>query len=408
MKNPLMWKLLRKHVSRAQLAGFALANMVGLSIVLLGLQFYCDVQPVFADEDSFIRKDYLVITKNIGNMSMINSMLSGAESNSFSDDEINDLQAQPWMRKVGRFTTTNYKATGNIAIGDRSLNMRTYIFFESVPDEFIDTKNISWDFNPDSPDREVPILLSKDYLSLYNFGFAASQGMPQLSESMVSKVPILLAVTATDGHTEMMKGRIVGFSNRLNTIIVPEKFMQWSNNRFAPEVKTQPSRLILEVSNPGDVAIEQYMNDHGYEVAGDKQNSNKASYMLMVIMGIVIAVGLVISLLSFFILILSIYLLLQKNTAKLRDLLLLGYTPAQVSATYVKMVVWVNAAVWVVAMALLLYARSLYMRQLEMFSLNGSPLWISAIVGVVLIGLITLGNVLAIRRKVADLWYLEK
>ena len=71
MRNPLMWKLLRKHISKAQLIGFAIANMVGLTIVLLGLQFWQDVRPVFEDEDSFIRKDYLVVTKSIGTASMV-------------------------------------------------------------------------------------------------------------------------------------------------------------------------------------------------------------------------------------------------------------------------------------------------------------------------------------------------
>ena len=70
MRNPLMWKLLRKHISKAQLIGFAIANMVGLTIVLLGLQFWQDVRPVFEDEDSFIRKDYLVVTKSIGTASI--------------------------------------------------------------------------------------------------------------------------------------------------------------------------------------------------------------------------------------------------------------------------------------------------------------------------------------------------
>lgn len=406
MRNNLMWKLLRKHVSKTQLAGFAIANLVGLTIVLLGLQFYEDVRPVFADEDSFIRKDYLVVTKSIGNLSMVKSLMGGADMNAFSDEEIADIERQPWMRKVGRFTTTNYKVYGNISLGGRSVSLRTYIFFESVPDEFIDTKNADWSFNPDRP--VVPILLSKDYLSLYNFGFAASQGMPQLSESMVGKVPIMLALTGTDGRTEYVEGRIVGFSNRLNTIIVPERFMQWSNERYAPEVKAQPSRLILEVRNPGDAAIEKYMKKHGYEIAGDKMNSNKAGYMLAVIMSIVIAVGLVISLLSFFILILSIYLLLQKNTQKLRDLLLIGYSPSQVAGTYVKMVVYVNAAVYVLSVALLLYARSLYLPRLEVFAISGSPVWIAALAGLAVIVLITVGNVIAIKRKVAGLWYLEK
>ena len=275
MRNPLMWKLLRKHISKAQLIGFAIANMVGLTIVLLGLQFWQDVRPVFEDEDSFIRKDYLVVTKSIGTASMVKSMLGGTDANAFSESEIADLERQPWMRKVGRFSTTNYKVLGNLGISGRSVSLHTYIFFESVPDEFIDTKNIKWGFDANSPRPVVPILLSKDYLSLYNFGFAASQGMPQLSEDMVGKVPIMLAVTATDGHQEYIEGRIVGFSNRLNTIIVPESFMQWSNARYAPEVNVQPSRLILEVSKPGDVAIEKYMKKHGYEIAGDKMNSNK-------------------------------------------------------------------------------------------------------------------------------------
>ena len=278
MRNPLMWKLLRKHISKAQLIGFAIANMVGLTIVLLGLQFWQDVRPVFEDEDSFIRKDYLVVTKSIGTASMVKSMLGGTDANAFSESEIADLERQPWMRKVGRFSTTNYKVMGNLGISGRSVSLHTYIFFESVPDEFIDTKNIKWGFDANSPRPVVPILLSKDYLSLYNFGFAASQGMPQLSEDMVGKVPIMLAVTATDGHQEYIEGRIVGFSNRLNTIIVPESFMQWSNARYAPEVNVQPSRLILEVSKPGDVAIEKYMKKHGYEIAVIGDSSNTARY----------------------------------------------------------------------------------------------------------------------------------
>ena len=76
MRNPLMWKLLRKHISKAQLIGFAIANMVGLTIVLLGLQFWQDVRPVFEDEDSFIRKDYLVVTKSIGTASLLKVLRS--------------------------------------------------------------------------------------------------------------------------------------------------------------------------------------------------------------------------------------------------------------------------------------------------------------------------------------------
>ena len=130
--------------------------------------------------------------------------------------------------------------------------------------------------------------------------------------------------------------------------------------------------------------------------------------MLNIVMSIVIGIGLIISLLSFFILILSIYLLLQKNTRKLQDLLLLGYSPAEVSGLYVRMVVYVNAAVYVLSVGVMLALRSLYLPYLAALGISGSSLLLSAGFGLLIIGLISAGNVVAIRRKVKALWLVEK
>ena len=61
----LIWKLLRSHVSVSQLAGFFLANLCGMVIVLLSVQFYNDVLPVFTGGDSFLKKDYLTVHSGI-------------------------------------------------------------------------------------------------------------------------------------------------------------------------------------------------------------------------------------------------------------------------------------------------------------------------------------------------------
>lgn len=58
----LVWKLLRQHISIPQLAGFAFANLFGMLIVLLGYQ-YCDVLPVFTSQDSFMKSDYIIVSK---------------------------------------------------------------------------------------------------------------------------------------------------------------------------------------------------------------------------------------------------------------------------------------------------------------------------------------------------------
>lgn len=61
--NNLVWKLLRKHISIPQFLGFSFANLFGMLVVMLGMQFYKDVMSVFSSEDSFLKADYLIVNK---------------------------------------------------------------------------------------------------------------------------------------------------------------------------------------------------------------------------------------------------------------------------------------------------------------------------------------------------------
>ena len=129
--NNLQWKLLRKHISPAQLIGFSIANLVGLTIVILAVQFYRDVKPVFSDEESFIRKDYLVITRAVTG---VGAMMGG--TGEFDDTAIADIEAQPWCRKVGRFLNSEFSIYATVGLGNSGRAMRSQFFFESIPTDF--------------------------------------------------------------------------------------------------------------------------------------------------------------------------------------------------------------------------------------------------------------------------------
>ena len=83
----LLWKLLRCHLSMAQTVGFTLAGLVGMAIVLTALQAYRDVLPVFDRPDSFMRGDYLVLSKQVGALQAI-----GLGSSDFTAEELADLR----------------------------------------------------------------------------------------------------------------------------------------------------------------------------------------------------------------------------------------------------------------------------------------------------------------------------
>ena len=146
------------------------------------------------------------------------------------------------------------------------------------------------------------------------------------------------------------------------------------------------------------------MKQQGYEIDEDKLQAGKATYFLKVMSGIVMAVGLLISALSFFILMLSIYLLVQKNTIKLQNLLLIGYSPAKVSLPYQILTIVMNALVLLIALGILLWVRSIYMNMLwTMFpNMEETSMWPAYTLGIILFAVVSVLNVLAIRRKVAN------
>ncbi len=283
--------------------------------------------------------------------------------------------------------------------------METALFFESVPDSFVDMAGSDWQFEPGQ--TTVPVMIPKDYLALYNFGFAGSAGLPQLSEQLLTGIPLKLYMRSEDGGRSMsMEGRIVGFSNRLNTVLVPDAFIQYANSQLGENQAVAPSRLIIDVSSPGDVAIADYLKDNGLEVAGDKSGSS-AAYLLKVVIGIVVSVGILITLLSVFVLMLSISLLMEKNRSVIYRLLMLGAPLREVGAPYIKMILAGCLVAWILSIVSLVILRSLYAGALEGFGISADGLVWAIVTGSVLALIVIMVNVVAVSRKVKAAWSLK-
>ena len=185
--NRLVWKLLRQHISIAQLAGFFFANLIGMLIVLLSIQCYQDIRPIFTEGDSFIKKNYMVATKKVNAL----SSLTG-KSNHFTPNEIKALKEQDFTEKMGCFTPAMFKVSAGIGLQNKGLHLSTKMFFESVPDNFIDISLEKWHYQPDTD--FIPIVIPRSYLNLYNFGFAQSQGLPKLSEGLTSLIQLNITI----------------------------------------------------------------------------------------------------------------------------------------------------------------------------------------------------------------------
>ena len=379
----MIWKLLRSNVSQWQLAGYAVAALVGLTVISVAVQLHADLS-VAIGSDSPRRMITLSKTVSAGDTFR-------GTTPAFTDAELSELARQPWVADMAPLRAADFPVHAGVSLGGRA--MTTALFFESVPRRFLDVDSAVWRFDPAAP--MVPVVIPRDYLALYNFGFAASGGMPAMSEGMFSALPLTVIVGNT---AEVLPARIVGYSDWLNTIAVPDGFLAWASGRHGTGTLRAPSRVVVSVSAPGDPAVDAWLSARGYAAAGAGDAADRASHLITAVAGAVAGVGALITLMALVILLLSLSLLVTRNRPVISGLLMLGYTPGQVSAGYMALVGAVNVAVLLAACVAIAALRTLWAAPLAAAGTAGASVWWSVGTAVSIMATLTLLDALVLRR----------
>lgn len=354
----MIWKLLRRNISAWQLAGYGVSVFVGLVIVTLAVQLHADLSAAMSPEAG--PQSRLTISRRV---SAGDTFRGSAPT--LSDADLAELAAQPWVADMAPLRAADFPVHAAVSLGGRQ--MSTALFFESLPARFLDVDTARWHFDPAAP--MVPVVIPRDYLTLYNFGFAASGGMPAVSEGMLSALPLTVAI-GRDGA--LLPARIVGYSDRLNTIAVPEDFMEWASARYGTGESRRPSRVVVLTSRPGDPAVDRWLDARGYSTGASGADADRASHLLTLVTGAVAAVGGAITLMALGILLLSLYLLVTKNRRAISGLLMLGYTPGRVSRSYIALVAALNCAVLAAVLVAAAVLRPLWTSPLATLGIGAS------------------------------------
>ena len=123
------------------------------------------------------------------------------------------------------------------------------------------------------------------------------------------------------------------------------------------------------------------------------------------IITIVLCIGLLICILSFYILTLSIYLLVQKNTSKFENLLLIGYTPFQVSLPYQLLSICLNIIILALSILIIFLLRNIYYAEISTIfpQLQLDVPYLTYIVGGGLLIGVSFLNVIIVRNKINNI-----
>ena len=360
---------------------------IGTTLLLLAIQIYQDVTIYLENNEG--PKNYFTINKKIEGGALLNL---AKKEESFDKQELDTIRQIKGIKRIGGFVRNKFPITlyiwpsGKIGFGAAA---KTDLFFESIPDEFLDFIPKEWEWEENA--SIVPIMVPKFYLDLWNFGLAPSRvEYPALSTDAAKGMPIQIFIGKNKETT--LNGRFVAFSKRINSVLVPESFLNWANQKFAqpesgdfyflwkegtidgpprsrsdlsklralPDFKSwevsplgnpasrssissllekqdsdnEPSRIILEIADTPSPALLEYIDRNEYELNREFPDQDLIKKALQGIFAGVIGIGILLSLLSIATFATSFKLVVSQSSEHVKNLLLLGFSPGQISQIF--------------------------------------------------------------------------
>jgi hypothetical protein len=363
--------LLRSKKSSSRLWAALLALCIGTTLLLLSVMIWWNFQELLSgkgDNDS-LGSTFMTVSKKVTDANMGKPQLTV-----FTETEVTALKAAPEVQDVGILTSNRFPvyATLNSRIG-----FSTEMFLEAVPDRFIDKKPVDWSWQESS--SSVPIIVSSEFLSLYNYGFALSQGLPQLSESSIKSLAFDLK--AGQGMNQMTyTAHVVGFSDRISSVLVPQSFIDYGNKVYGNNAFAAPSRLIVKAKDPSSKAFVEYLQQRDYITNAEELRWSKLRAVVEVISGATGLLAILLMGIGTLVFILFIELTIAKAQQSITLLLQLGYSPKYLASFMIKRFMPLVLITVIVSMLLAVGAQiasSILIKQmnLELPQLPGWPVW---------------------------------
>jgi hypothetical protein len=346
---------------------------IGVLLLLVSMQMFVNIQQLLSENTP--RKsggyDFISISKTITNANM-------GKDNSFTNEDLLKLKEQPTIAGVAPLISNKFRVRATA--GD-IIPFSTDLFLESINENFIDTVPPSFTWQPGQV--VVPIIFSSDFLEMYNV-FAPAQGLPQLSAKTISSVNIILECSGPYG-SQNFKGNVVALSDRINSLLVPQTFMNWSNFYFMHDTTVHASRVYIKTKDANDPELINYLDQQDYHLNKDKVKFSRIKSILQNIVSALGVFGILVIVLALMLFSFYLQLMIARSKDNLRLLLTLGYSPKWLAKSVAKTWLPVYLSIILAALILteilhLLFLQLSFVSRANLPLLLHSSVWLTAIV----------------------------
>ncbi len=328
MQDGLLKKLLLRTQHSSRLWAALAALCIGTTLLLVSVLIWWNFRELLfgKNQNDTLGSTFLIIGKRVTEQNM-----GQPKATIFTKADIDDLTKAPQVQEVGKISSNHFPV---YAMMGGKLGFATDMPLESAPDKFIDKMPTEWEWQPGK--RDLPIIISSQFLDIYNYVFAPSQGLPQLSETAVKSIALNFKIGNGD-HTEVFLAHVVGFSDRIGSVLAPQSFIDYGNKTYGQSgVSEEPSQLILKTLDPSDTRFANYLQQHDYTTNSQNLRWSKIRAIVEMVSTATGVLSLLLMSISTLVFILFIELTIARAKQSLTLLLELGYGPKYLSKFMIK------------------------------------------------------------------------
>ena len=352
--NKQIQKILSSNHKPSQIGLAIFGCLIGFFLILASVQSIVNFKYLFSDAKQGIGSQYMVINKKVNLFSTLN-----IAKTTFSKSEIEQIATHPSIQKFSAFVGNKFEAEAYLEMneGPRQARLRTELFLESVDDEFIDIELDKWKW--DSTTNEIPVILPTDFINLYNFTYAPSRGLPQISKNTVKLFGFSITIRGNNNETTY-KGNIIGFSDRISSMLVPKRFIDYANNKYGIaglNADNSTYRIITAVK-PNELSnFQAFLVENNYETNQELLRNGKFVGLMYLFISVIFIIGLIITVNAFTGFILYFHLLIYRSQNEIDSLLRLGYPHIQLVRNYLWRITLIILPVVCIALIGLIFAQ---------------------------------------------------
>lgn len=303
-----------------------IGSFIGLTALLLSVQLIMDVSSFQEADGELFGPNMVVIQRKVTRLTTF-----GMNNTAFTKEDIAALESKSFIESIAPFQSADFKVGISEVKGDGLPHFYADMFFQSIPDEFMDV-DVEWSWNENS--EFIPIVLPRDFVMLINYGFAQSQGINQISEEVLMAARLTIHIEG-NGKREKMIGRVVGFSHKISSILVPQNFLSQANEKYGSGKPIEPSRIFIATSDDSYGELEDLMEEMHLDIDKSAIDVAKIKTIVSVVIAIFGVAALIIMLLSLLGFIQYSQLVLNKSTYEIKTLLRLGYSVNEILRSFI-------------------------------------------------------------------------